>query len=85
MEKEYLLALKSMVFAQAFVDTLDEMQGTSAFKQGLKHKAKKFNVEVEKFLDAAYCGGETDSNVLHLLEECQSTVEHFIESKVEFE
>ena len=48
------IAIKSIVYAQAFVDTLDQFEGTNAYRQRLKQKAKHFKAEVEKFLDAAY-------------------------------
>lgn len=83
-KEEVVLAIKSMTYAQAFVDTLDQMRGTNAFRQGLKHKAKKFNAEVEKFLDTAYCGGDTESTLLELLERCQNTIDEIIEKEVEF-
>ena len=38
---------------------------------------------VEKFLDAAYCGGETESNVIALLERCESQIEEVINKEVE--
>ena len=83
MSKEEILAIKLMVFAQSFVDTLDEFQGTNAFKQRVKMKTKSLNDELEQFLNKAYKGGETDSNVLALLEHCQSAIESVVENNVE--
>jgi len=83
MSKEEILAVKLMVFAQSFVDTLDEFKGTNAFKQRVKMKTNSLNDELEKFLNKAYKGGDTDSNVLALLEHCQLSIEEIIESKVE--
>lgn len=76
-------ALKAMIFAQAFVDTLDEFKGTNAYRQRLKQKANRFNSEVEKFLNAAYCKGQTDSNVIELLDKCQQKVEEIFDNDVE--
>jgi|DEB0MinimDraft_6_1074348.scaffolds.fasta_scaffold131573_1 DNA integrity scanning protein DisA with diadenylate cyclase activity len=83
MSKEEILAIKLMVFAQSFVDTLDEFQGTNAFKQRVKMKTKSLNDELEQFLNKAYKGGETDSGVLALLEHCQSAIESVVENNVE--
>jgi hypothetical protein len=83
MSKEEILAIKLMVFAQSFVDTLDEFQGTNAFKQRVKMKTNSLNDELESFLNKAYKGGETDSNVLALLEHCQSAIESVVENNVE--
>jgi len=83
MSKEEILAIKLMVFAQSFVDTLDEFQGTNAFKQRVKMKTKSLNDELEQFLNKAYKGGETDSNILALLEHCQSAIESVVENNVE--
>jgi hypothetical protein len=83
MSKEEILAIKLMVFAQSFVDTLDEFQGTNAFKQRVKMKTKSLNDELEQFLNKAYKGGETDSNILALLEHCQSAIENVVENNVE--
>ena len=67
MTKTERIAIKSIVYAQAFVDTLDQFEGTNAYRQRLKQKAKHFKAEVDKFLDAAYCGGETEINVISSL------------------
>ncbi len=77
------IAIKSIVYAQAFVDTLDQFEGTNAYRQRLKQKAKQFKAEVEKFLDAAYCGGETESSVIELLDRCESQIEEVINKEVE--
>lgn len=77
------IAIKSIVYAQAFVDTLDQFEGTNAYRQRLKQKAKQFKAEVEKFLDAAYCGGETESTVIELLDRCESQIEEVINKEVE--
>ena len=83
MNETEIIAITSIVYAQAFIDTLDQFEGTNAYRQRLKQKAKHFKAEVEKFLDAAYCGGETESNVIALLERCESQIEEVINKEVE--
>jgi hypothetical protein len=83
MKEEHKTALKAMVFAQAFVEALDDFKGTSHFKQQLKRKGNMFGVELERFLDSTYGGGNTDSNILHLMEACQNAIEDIIDSQVE--
>jgi len=85
MKEEYLLTIKSMVYGQLFVDTIDQMRGNSAFKQRIKMKGNSYSREVEKFLNTAYGGGETESNVLALLEHCEKEIERIIEEQVIFE
>ena len=77
------IAIKSIVYAQAFVDTLDQFEGTNAYRQRIKQKAKQFKAEVEKFLDAAYCGGETETSVIELLDRCESQIEEVINKEVQ--
>jgi hypothetical protein len=72
-----------MVFAQAFVEALDDFKGTNHFKQQLKRKGNMFGIEVERFLDSTYGGGSTDTNIIHLMEECQNAVESVIDNQVE--
>jgi len=84
MKEEYKLAIKSMVFGQGFVDTLDQFKASSGYKQTVKQKGNIFIKEVDKFLDKSYCGGETDSNVLLLLEECQKAIDKVLDEQVEF-
>ena len=83
MKEEHKTALKAMVFAQAFVESLDDFKGTNHFKQQLKRKGKMFGAEVEYFLDSTYGGGSTDSNIIHLMDECQSAIEDIINNQVE--
>jgi hypothetical protein len=83
MKEEHKTALKAMVFAQAFVEALDDFKGTSHFKQQLKRKGNMFGVELERFLESTYGGGNTDSNILHLMEACQNAIEDIIDSQVE--
>ena len=54
MEDKHIKALKCMVFAQSFVEALDDFGGTSAFKHQLKNKGNSFAKEVDKFLNDTY-------------------------------
>lgn len=83
MKEEHKTALKAMVFAQAFVEALDDFKGTNHFKQQLKRKGKMFGAEVECFLDSTYGGGSTDTNIIHLMDECQNAIEDIINNQVE--
>ena len=83
MKEEHKTALKAMVFAQAFVEALDDFKGTNHFKQQLKRKGNMFGAEVERFLDSTYGGGSTDTNIIHLMDECQNAIEDIINNQVE--
>lgn len=83
MNKEYKLAIKSIVFGQSFVDTLDQFKGSNAFKHQLKNKGNQFSKEVERFLNTAYNGGQTETNLLHLIEACEKAIDEVIENQVE--
>jgi len=85
MNKEHRTALKAMVFAQAFVEALDDFKGSNHFKQQLKRKGKMFGAEVEYFLDSTYGGGSTDTNIIHLMEACQNAIEDIVNHQVELE
>ena len=78
---DYTLAIKSMVYGQLFVDTIDQLRGNSAFKQRIKMKGNSYSKEVEKFLNTAY-GKDTESNVIELLEHCEKEIEKIIEQVV---
>ena len=83
MKEEHKTALKAMVFAQAFVEALDDFKGSNHFKQQLKRKGNMFGIEVERFLDSTYGGGSTDTNIIHLMEACQNALESVIDNHVE--
>jgi hypothetical protein len=83
MKEEHKTALKAMVFSQAFVEALDDFKGSNHFKQQLKRKGNMFGAEVERFLDSTYGGGSTDTNIIHLMEECQNAIESVIDNQVE--
>ena len=84
MNEEHKLIIKSMVYGQLFVDTLDQIKGQSHFKTNLKNKGYGYCRGVEKFLNIAYGGGDTDINVLRLLEHCEQEIERIIEEQVEW-
>ena len=42
-----------------------------------------FGAEVERFLDSTYSGGSTDTNIIHLMDECQNAIEDIINNQVE--
>ena len=68
-----------MTYAQNFIDTLDRFEGTNAYRQRVKQTGKAFKVEVEKFLNAAWCGGDTELNVIELIDKCQVASEKKVE------
>ena len=71
-----------MVFAQSFVEALDDFGGTSAFKHQLKNKGNSFAKEVDKFLNDTYSNGSTDSSLVNLIEGCQDAIDKLIEDSV---
>ena len=82
MEESHIKALKCMVFAQSFVEALDDFGGTSAFKHQLKNKGNSFAKEVDKFLNDTYSNGSTDSSLVNLIEGCQDVIDKLIETSV---
>ena len=82
--KEYRTTIKAMVYGQLFVYALDEMRGSNYFKQQLKAKGNSFQKEVEKFLNTAYGGGNTDLTIIELLEHCENKIDEIIENEVTF-
>ena len=83
MEEKHVRAVKCMVFAQAFVECMDEFEGTSIFKHQIKNKGRSFIKEVDKFLDSAYNGSDTENGLIGLIEECQNSIEAIIDEQVE--
>ena len=56
-----------MVFAQSFVEALDDFGGTSAFKHQLKNKGNSFAKEVDKFSKRhLQSNGSTDTSIVNL-------------------
>ena len=82
MNEQHLKALKCMVFAQSFVEALDDFGGNRAFKHQLKNKGNSFAKEVDKFLNDTYSNGSTDSSLVNLIEGCQVAIDELIETSV---
>jgi hypothetical protein len=83
MKEEHVRAIKCMVFAQAFVECMDEFEGSSIFKQQIKNRGRAFVKEVDKFLDSSYTTSDTEHGLINLIEECQRSIESVIENDVE--
>ena len=83
MKDEHVRAIKCMVFAQAFVECMDEFEGSSIFKQQIKNRGRAFVREVDKFLDSSYNGSDTQHGLIELIEESQRSIESVIENDVE--
>ena len=83
MKEEHVRAIKCMVFAQAFVECMDEFEGSSIFKQQIKNRGRAFVREVDKFLDSSYTTSDTQHGLIELIEECQRSIESVIENEVE--
>ena len=83
MKEEHIRAIKCMVFAQAFVECMDEFEGSSIFKQQIKNRGRAFVKEVDKFLDSSYNGSDTQHGLIELIEEYQRSIESVIENDVE--
>ena len=82
MKDEYKKALKCMVFAQSFVESLDDFGGTTAYRQQMKLKGKSFVKEVDKFLNHTYKNGSTDTSLINLIEGMQMAIDKVIEEDV---
>ena len=83
MKEEHVRAIKCMVFAQAFVECMDEFEGSSIFKQQIKNRGRAFVKEVDKFLDSSYTTSDTEHGLINLIEECQNAIESVIDNQVE--
>ena len=83
MSEEQIRAIKCMVFAQAFVECMDEFEGSSIFKQQIKNRGRAFVREVDKFLDSSYTTSDTQHGLINLIEECQRSIDSVIENDVE--
>ena len=82
MEETHIKALKCLVFAQSFVEALDDFGGNRAFKHQLKNKGLSFAKEVDKFLNDTYSNGSTDTSIVNLIEGCQDAIDKLIETSV---
>jgi hypothetical protein len=95
MKQEHKKALKTLVFAQSFVEALDDFggstafkhqlkqKGSTAFKHQLKQKGLSFCKEMDKFLNTVYENGSTDSSLINLVERCQQAIDEVIINEVE--
>ena len=72
MEKDQDIAFKALVFAQAFIDCMAELEGSSLYKHQLKNRGKSFVNEVDKLLNSAYEGPE----------DCHDAIEAVLDTKV---
>jgi hypothetical protein len=82
MSEQETKALKCVVFAQSFVEALDDFGGSSAFKHQLKNKGNAFVKEVDKFLDDAYSNGGTETPLINLIEDCHWAIDELIDKSV---
>jgi len=82
MKDEYKKALKCMVFAQSFVESLDDFGGTTVYRQQLKLKGEAFVKEVDKFLNHTYKNGSTDTSLINLIEGMQNAIDKVIDEDV---
>ena len=82
MKEDHKKALKCLVFAQSFVEALDDFGGSSAFRMQLKNRGKAFTKEVDKFLNSTYENGSTDTALISLIEGCQIAIDRVIDEDV---
>ena len=82
MRQDHKKALKCMVFAQSFVESLDDFGGTTAYRQQLKLKGAAFVKEVDKFLNHTYKNGSTDTSLINLIEGMQIAIDKVIDEDV---
>lgn len=72
-----------MVFAQSFVEAIEDFEGSSYFKQRVKVGGKAFTKEVDIFLDTVYKNGGSPNELIELIEMCQKAVDKVIDEKIE--
>ena len=82
MSEQETKALKCVVFAQSFVEALDDFGGSNAFKHQLKNRGNAFIKEVDKFLDDTYSHGDINAPLINLIEGCQNAIEELIDKNV---
>ncbi len=82
MEDKHIKILKCMVFAQSFVEALDDFGGNTAFKHQLKNKGNAFCREVDKFLNDIYSNGSAETSIVNLIQGCQDAIDKIIEEDV---
>jgi hypothetical protein len=82
MSEQEIKALKCVVFAQSFVEALDDLGGSSAFKHQLKNRGNAFVKEVDKFLDDTYSNASTDAPLINLIEDCHWAIDELIDLRI---
>ncbi len=83
-EKDFKDTVTVMVLAHALVEAVDKLNVNRVYKQQMKNRGKSFIAEVDKFLDAAYGkGGETERNLIDLIDKCQNSVQTILDNEVE--
>jgi|TARA_R110000787_G_scaffold249231_1_gene354833 hypothetical protein len=82
MDKDQDIAFKAVVFAQAFVDCIAELEGSSFYKHQVKNRGKSFIQEVDKLLDSAYSSEEFGMGLVAIIEECHDAIEDVLDTKV---
>lgn len=82
MNQEFRNAIKSMVFAQSFVEVLDDFKGSNGFKHQLKNKGLSFAKEMDKYLNTVYEKGQADSTLYAIIERCQQAIDEVIDNEI---
>ena len=82
MDEDQDIAFKAVVFAQAFVDCIAELEGRSFYKQQVKNRGKSFVREVDKMLDSAYTGDDFGMGLVSIIEDCHDAIEDVLDKKV---
>ena len=75
------VALKTVLLAQLFIESLDEVQGTTLFKQGTKNLVNRLEVEltplVRKHYDSIY-----SDDVLNSMDVLDTVIEEIVHNAV---
>ena len=82
MDKDQDLAFKTLIFAQAFIDCMEELKGSSFYKHQVKNRGNSFIAEVDKLLDSAYKGPDFNMGLVAIIEECHDAIEDVLDTKV---
>jgi len=83
MKEDYIKAVKAMVFAQSFVEAIEDFEGSAHYKQKVKMRGKAFTKEVDCFLDTVYRDGGSPNEMIELIEMCQQAIDKVIDEKLE--
>jgi hypothetical protein len=82
MNEQNKQALKTIVFAQSFVEALDDFGGSSAFKQQIKLRGLAFAKEVDKYLNTLYKDGGAERPLIDIIERCQQAIDEVIDNEI---